>query len=96
MTLQRQQTPIIYSPQDFEYLLPQISVEKLDNGIPFYSLTDAIEPVLQLELVFDAGLWFESKMPFHKLWLPCLKVVLRDLLPTKSMIRLNNMGLRSK
>jgi len=73
MTLQRQQTPIIYSPQDFEYLLPQISVEKLDNGIPFYSLTDAIEPVLQLELVFDAGLWFESKNAISQAVAPLLK-----------------------
>ncbi len=57
----RKQAPKIYSPQEFEYKLQSISAEKLDNGIPFYSLTDSLEPVLQLELVFDAGLWYESK-----------------------------------
>lgn len=61
MTLDRKQAPVIYSPQEFNYILPPISSETLDNGIPFYSLTDSVEPVLQLSLVFEAGLWFETK-----------------------------------
>lgn len=61
MTLNRAQAPKIYSPQEFEYILKPVSTDTLDNGIPFYSLTDSIEPVLQLELVFNAGLWFEQK-----------------------------------
>lgn len=61
MILDRSITPNIYSPQEFKYVLPPISSEKLDNGIPFYYLTDSVEPVLQLSMVFDAGLWYESK-----------------------------------
>lgn len=56
----RSKPPITYSPQQFDYILNEISVETLDNGIPFYSLSDSLEPVLQLELVFDAGGWYES------------------------------------
>jgi zinc protease len=59
--IDRKHPPTIYSPQEFHYHLKPISAEVLDNGIPFYSLTDSIEPVLQLEMVFNAGLWFESK-----------------------------------
>lgn len=61
MIPERKHAPKIYSPQEFVYTLKPISAETLDNGIPFYSLTDSIEPVLQLELVFNAGMWFESK-----------------------------------
>lgn len=61
MILDRKTSPTIYSPQEFNYILPPISSEQLDNGIPFYSLTDSVEPVLQLSMVFDAGLWYETK-----------------------------------
>ncbi len=61
MILDRKTSPTIYSPQEFKYILPAISSEKLDNGIPIFSLTDSVEPVLQLSMVFDAGLWFETK-----------------------------------
>lgn len=61
MTLDRTKTPTIYSPQEFEYKLQPISTEKLDNGIPLYSINDSLEPVLQVEFIFDAGLWYEQK-----------------------------------
>ncbi len=61
LTADRSQAPKIYSPQEFTYLLKDIDTDVLDNGIPLYSISDSIEPVLQLELVFEAGMWFESK-----------------------------------
>ena len=59
--INRQKTPHIYSPVEFEYKLPDCSKQSLDNGIPLYYVNDCIEPVIQIELVFPAGLWYESK-----------------------------------
>ncbi len=59
--INRQTTPPIYSPVDFDYTLPACSQQTLDNGIPLYFVNDCIEPVIQIDLVFPAGLWFETK-----------------------------------
>lgn len=34
---------------------------QLDNGIPLHFIADHLQPVLQLELVFPAGLWYEQQ-----------------------------------
>lgn len=59
--INRKETPHIYSPVEFEYKLPDCATQQLDNGIPLYYVNDCIEPVIQIELVFPAGLWHESK-----------------------------------
>lgn len=61
MTLDRTTPPTIFSPQEFQYQLKKIDTEFFNNQIPFYSLLDTIEPIFQLELVFEAGLWYENK-----------------------------------
>ncbi len=57
--LQRSQAPHIYSPVEFDYNLQPLKTSMLDNGIPLYSISDNIEPVMQLEMVFPAGQWYE-------------------------------------
>ena len=59
--LQRSQAPHIYSPVEFDYNLQPLKTSMLDNGIPLYSISDNIEPVMQLEMVFPAGQWYESQ-----------------------------------
>lgn len=59
--LDRNTPPVTYSPIDFDFKLPLCQEGKLDNGIPIYSLYGNVEPVLQLDLVFPAGQWYESQ-----------------------------------
>lgn len=59
--INRKETPQIFSPIEFDYKLPACSTINLDNGIPLYYVNDCIEPVIQIELVFPAGLWYETK-----------------------------------
>ena len=58
--LNRLAPPPIYSSIDFDFKLPPCSVQKLDNGITLYAVNDCIEPVVQVDLVFPAGLWYEN------------------------------------
>ncbi|KXK42415.1 MAG: hypothetical protein UZ11_BCD004001312 [Bacteroidetes bacterium OLB11] len=62
MILQRNIAPPVFSPQEFTYHLSQIETEHLDNQIPLYSLLDTIEPVVNFQMVFEAGIWYEQKM----------------------------------
>lgn len=59
--IDRKIAPHIYSPIEFDYKLPLCTQLILDNGIPLYYVNDCIEPVMHLELVFPAGLWYETK-----------------------------------
>jgi zinc protease len=60
--LNRTIPPTIYAPTTFEFRLPPCSKQLLDNGIPLYYVNDCVEEVAQVELVFPAGLWYESKI----------------------------------
>ena len=57
--LNRNQAPTITSPVDFDFRLLPLETHTLKNGIPLYAVRDHIEPVFQLEWVFEAGTWFE-------------------------------------
>lgn len=59
--LNRNVAPKIYSPIEFEYNLPDCHQVRFANGIQLYYYTDSIQPIVQLELVFKAGLWYESQ-----------------------------------
>lgn len=59
--MNRKIAPEIVSPQDYEYYLPDIQVYNLENGIPIYAFNDEIQPVMQVEWVFEAGKWYESQ-----------------------------------
>lgn len=59
--LDRTQAPKVKSAIDFEYKLQPCTKRVLNNGIPLYYINEGVQEVLQLELVFKAGLWFEPK-----------------------------------
>ena len=61
MILDRKTLPAIHDAVEFEYKLPPIRQEKLDNGLPLYWLDAGVQDVVQIDWVFPAGLWYEQK-----------------------------------
>ena len=61
-TPNRQTPPHTFAPLDFDYRLMPLQSTQLDNGIPLYAIADLLQPVMQIELVFPAGLWHESRV----------------------------------
>lgn len=59
--LNRTQEPYSYAPVEFEYNLIDCSKKKFSNGIMLHFVSDHVQPVLQFELVFKAGLWYEKQ-----------------------------------
>lgn len=57
--LNRTQAPTITSPVHFDFRLLPLETHTLNNGLSLYAVRDHIEPVFQLEWVFQAGSWFE-------------------------------------
>lgn len=57
--LNRAQAPTIKSPVHFDFRLLPLETHTLNNGLTLYAVRDHIEPVFQLEWVFQAGSWFE-------------------------------------
>ena len=58
MTLDRTQSP------DFQRItsiqLPAVDTTTLDNGLLLHLIAISQQPILRLELIFDAGTWFET------------------------------------
>jgi len=61
MTIDRKISPATHDAVEFEYKLPPINQEKLDNGLPLYWLDAGVQDVVQVDWVFPAGLWYEQK-----------------------------------
>ena len=61
ITIDRKMHPAIHDAVEFEYKLPPIQQEKLDNGLPLYWLDAGVQDVVQIDWVFPAGLWYEQK-----------------------------------
>lgn len=59
--LNRKILPNIINPTDFKLGLKPYTHFKLDNGINVYAVEAGEQEVLMLELVFNAGNWFEEK-----------------------------------
>jgi predicted Zn-dependent peptidase len=59
--LNRIQSPVIYNAVDFDLQLPQLQTHILDNGVPVHYLPLGEQDVMQVELVFYAGNWYEQK-----------------------------------
>lgn len=59
--LDRTTPPLIKDPIDFNYILPACDTHILDNGIPLYALNLGAQEVVQIEWIFEAGIWQESK-----------------------------------
>lgn len=61
MTVDRTAAPPIHDAIEFDYNLPPINTEKLDNGLPLYWLNAGVQEVVEIDWVFPAGLWYEQK-----------------------------------
>jgi zinc protease len=59
--LNRTIQPSITQPIDFDLQLKPYQNFVLDNGVQVYAIEAGEQEVLQLELVFDAGIWYEDK-----------------------------------
>lgn len=59
--LDRKTAPAIHDAIEFNYNLPPINRERLDNNIPFYWLNAGVQDVVEINWVFPAGLWQETK-----------------------------------
>ena len=61
MVLDRKIEPAIHDAVEFDYKLPPVKKEKLDNGLPLYWLDAGVQDVVQVDWIFPAGLWYEQK-----------------------------------
>ncbi len=61
MILDRSTPPPIHDAIEFDYILPPINHEQLENGLPVYWLNAGSQDVVEIDWVFPAGLWFEQK-----------------------------------
>ncbi len=61
MILDRTTPPPIHDAIEFDYTLPPIRTEHLDNGLPLYWLNAGSQDVAAVDWIFPAGLWFEQK-----------------------------------
>ena len=59
--LDRTTAPAIHDAIEFEYNLPPINTTQLDNGIPLYWLNAGVQDVVEIDWIFPAGLWQETK-----------------------------------
>jgi zinc protease len=57
MTLNRAEVPSMLNATDFNYVLPDITQTKLQNGIPFYYLNAGTQEVVNVDFIFMAGKW---------------------------------------
>lgn len=61
MLTDRTVAPAIHDAVEFDYKLPRINKETLDNGLPLYWLNAGVQDVVQIDWIFPAGLWYEQK-----------------------------------
>lgn len=61
MLTDRTIAPAIHDAVAFDYKLPGINKEVLDNGLPLYWLNAGVQDVVQIDWIFPAGLWYEPK-----------------------------------
>lgn len=61
MTLNRAIAPAIHDAIEFDYILPPIHTETLNNGLQLHWLNAGVQDVVEIDWVFPAGIWFEDK-----------------------------------
>jgi len=59
--IDRKSPPLIKDAVEFDLRLKPCETFSLDNGVPVYCIDAGAQEVLQVELVFYAGNWFEEK-----------------------------------
>jgi zinc protease len=62
MIVNRTQAPMVHDAIDFEYILPDINTNVLDNGIPLYWLNAGVQDVVEIDWAFPAGIWYEANV----------------------------------
>lgn len=60
-TLNRTIPPSIHDAVEFDYNLPPLHRQQLDNGLPLYWLSAGVAEVAEVDFVFPAGLWQEPR-----------------------------------
>ncbi len=58
--LNRKKAPAIHEPVAFDVRLKKCDVYTLDNGTPVYAIHSSTHEVMQVELVYSAGNWYED------------------------------------
>lgn len=61
LILDRTIAPHIHDAVEFDFKLPPIHQQSLDNGLPIYWLNAGVQDVVEIDFVFPAGLWQEQK-----------------------------------
>lgn len=61
MSLNRTIAPQIHDAVEFDYTLPLIRKEILDNAVPLYWLNAGVQEVVEICWVFNAGIWYEPE-----------------------------------
>ncbi len=59
--MNRKKAPALKDAVEFDLVLKPYDYFKLDNGVPVYIVEAGAQEVLQIELVFYAGNWFEQQ-----------------------------------
>lgn len=59
--LDRTTAPAIHDAIEFDFVLPSIHKDQLENGLPLYWFNGGVQDVVEINWVFPAGLWYESK-----------------------------------
>jgi predicted Zn-dependent peptidase len=59
--LDRKTAPAIHDAIEFDFVLPTIQKEELKNGMPLYWFNGGVQDVVEINWVFPAGLWYETK-----------------------------------
>ena len=61
MILDRKRVPHIVQTCEMDFVLPKINEQKLKNNLPFYFYKGGSQEVVNFELVFEAGSWYENQ-----------------------------------
>jgi zinc protease len=61
MALDRSLAPLINDPVSFDYILPPLNSTVLSNNIPLYWINAGVQDVVEINWVFNAGIWHEQK-----------------------------------
>ncbi|MEP7236425.1 MAG: pitrilysin family protein [Ferruginibacter sp.] len=77
--------PVIKDAVEFDLQLKPYTKFNLDNGVPVYSIDAGAQEVVQVELVFYAGNWFEQQ----KNVAPATNYLLKNGTSTRSAFQLN-------
>ena len=59
--LDRTTVPAIHDAIEFDFVLPSIHKDQLENGLPLYWFNGGVQDVVEINWVFPAGLWYETK-----------------------------------